>query len=216
MEYIHVLNNLDGTKTPSPRGSSSSPFEHRSDDPNAADAFGADQDSMFIVVLRTSDTLTNTNTETLQVPVKTDGFDGEFDAIANSWNIHRVVVKLDLETAKVRVLDAMQNDRDAALESGYAVGAFVFPLNDEFFGQLVHEHTWMNLATNSGAIAPGAQLTFSDMNGSEVSVTLTQLRNNLINYGVAYKTVIEIAINKKAAILAAASIPDLEAITWSF
>lgn len=211
-KYIHVIT---ATKTPDILSSSwSSPFREYESDPNV-DGFGPSERTMFLPV---EEIAVPTHNKILQKAngVYTDGVRGEYITGDEVWRFTFTLSDNDLETVRDLKLNALEEAKDAALDAGYSVGNFAFPFTETFFRQLADRHYWLDIAINDGEVPTGTEITFSDRDGKEVSVSLAQLRTNFRQYGSAYLRIFEKEVDARDAIKAALTPAAIDAVTWSF
>ena len=215
-KYIHVVS---ATKTPENRGSNSTPFEDFASDPNDGVMFGPGERTMFLPVDEPAEPVINKILEKLTATftddVNGDPVHGVYVDAETLWRFTWLVEAQDLEAARSLKLFELQQAEGAAVAVGYTAGNFVFPYTEEFFRLLADRHYWMDIAISDGEIAPGAQITFSDRQGQEVSVGLTTLRTNFRQFGREYLVIQETTVASVDALEAATTLAEIDAVTWS-
>ena len=158
-------------------------------------------------------------------PVFTNGVDntyrGEYVAATGqypygSWETSWDVTTQDLSASKEAKLTCLQEDFDAAIAGGYAVGQFVFPFSNDFLNLLIARRDGLSAAIDNALLTNTDKVTFSDVNGKEVSVTLTQIGNNLASYFVAFRAINETEVAARNDISDATTISAVNSVTWTF
>lgn len=216
VEYIH-LDNL--TDVPFARPGHTTAIEHYAEgvDPNDP-PFGPSFTGRFVPVAYPAVPTVNAITENL-VRVETTGLDDRVywgNLNGGTWEKGYVVNPKTLEQAKQAKQDQLALDAEAALAAGFTVGQFTFPYTEEFFNLLANRSTFLETAIAEGDVIASQAITFSDVDGREVSVNLTQIKANFSNYGVAYLTIKEKEVAARNSIRAATTLTEVDAVTWTF
>ena len=215
-KYIHVTSD---TKTPENRGTSGTPFENHATNPNDGVTFGPTERTMFLPVEEPAQPTVNEVLQKVEATYTPDvdgkNVRGVYVGADEVWRFTWDVTDQELATARQIKQQQMDEEKAADIAAGYVVGSFVFPLEEEFFRTLGVRLDWLEKAIADGDIPAGSHLTFSDRQGKEVSVTASQLRTNYKAFGQSYMTVMEKEVRTKNAIETAATLAEVNAVTWS-
>ena len=136
--------------------------------------------------------------------------------VAPDWVIEYELVATTLAEAQAAKLELLEADQFAAYDAGYTSGPYTFPLTEAFFQFLCVRARGLNDLITSGAVGANRQLTFSDIDGREVSVGLAALESACRNYTIAYLAINEIEVAARGAIGNAATPVAVNTISWSF
>lgn len=217
MEYIHLET---ATKKPENRGTADTPFEDFDSDPNDDLKFGPSQRTMFAPVVELPDNVFNPVLKR-EVALFTQDVNnikrpGAYSPSTGEWEIGYVLQDLTLEQSKGAKLGILREQYDAALAAGYTTGPYKFPFTEDFFRSLNTRQRFLSEAIAAGAVPGTREITFSDVTGKEVSVNLTTLTNQFINYGVAYLSIFEKEVKARDQINTATTPAEVDAVTWTF
>lgn len=210
-EWIHVITE---TKVPEIR-TGNSVFEFYDDafDPNVGTPFGPDKETMFLPVTRSAVPAINPVLERVEL-YKTAGHDGHY--VDPDWMVEYQVLPQILDESKRIQTERLASDRDVAIAGGYQVGPFSFPLTEHFFRLLADRLRWLEEAIAALEVQPNTQLTFSDLGDLEVSVGYDSLKNHFVLFGKTYLGIYEKEVAARKEIAEAATIQDVDAVSWTF
>jgi len=218
-EWIHVIT---ASKLPVPRGTDASPFYFYDDgfDPNVNTPFGPDKESMFLAVSRPAlPTLNAVLQQAVQqstVGPNGASYPGEFTD--PTWTVGWGVVAQDLATSRELKSAMLYRDRDTRVEGGYEVngGQLKFPLTEDFLVLLQSRYQALKLAVSKLSVPSNNKIIFSDLQDKEVSVGLTTLEDHVNLFALAYLGMNQKVVKARASIKAAASVEEVNAVTWTF
>lgn len=221
-DWIHVVTS---TKTPTIRSGQTSPFEvyENGFDPNSDGGFGPGQPTMFLPVTKPSPPAINPITQKRAI-IKTLGTDsnqynGQYlVGPPEVWEWTWVVSEQDLSTSKQLKLELLEIDKQVAIDTGYTVGPYTIDFSEETLNFLHARLLVLERAIAFGdrGVDASTEITISDKNGLEVRLNVAQLESQYVNYGLAYFTIEQKAINKRDAINKATTVQQVDAVTWTF
>lgn len=213
-KFIHVVS---ATKTPENRGSNTTPFEDFPSNPNGG-SFGPSERTMFLAVDEPAEPVVNPIleqvTQTYTPDINGVNVRGVYVSGEDLWRFTWNVIAQNIEVARELKDFELQQAENAAVAVGYTVGQFVFPFTEEFFRLLADRHYWLDIAINDGEVPANTQITFSDRVGKEVSVGLTQLRNNFRQFGKEYLVIQETSVASRDRLEAANTLVQIDAVVW--
>jgi len=181
--------------------------------PNDGNPFGPAGETMFLPVINIPSPPVNDVLISV-TPINTNGVRGGY--VNPNWEFGWTQTTQTLSYAKEIKLLQLETDQQTALDAGHIIGQFTLDFSEEVFQGLDSRYKFLDLAINEGAAPANQTLTFSDRDGKEVSVNLTQLKTNYVAYGQAYFVILEKAVNKRDAINAATTPAQVDAVTWVF